>query len=193
MTAAIRFLDARSDSMHFDRVSVFEMEHLMNMGEMHVVPILLYLFRCVERQLDGSPVMLVLDEAWLMLSHKLFQEKIREWLKVMRKANCAVVFATQSISDVGNSPIRDVIYQSCLTKILLPNAEARINESCNEQYRLIGMNERQIDMLAYATPKQDYYYLSSLGRRMFRLGLGPVCMSFVGGLQERKMLLWRGT
>ncbi|MFC6523171.1 conjugal transfer protein TrbE [Undibacterium arcticum] len=186
-----QILDARSDSMHFDRVSVFEMEHLMNMGEMHVVPILLYLFRCVERQLDGSPVMLVLDEAWLMLSHKLFQEKIREWLKVMRKANCAVVFATQSISDVGNSPIRDVIYQSCLTKILLPNAEARINESCNEQYRLIGMNERQIDMLAYATPKQDYYYLSSLGRRMFRLGLGPVCMSFVGASGKEDVAMAR--
>lgn len=184
-------LDATQDNMRLGRFQVFEMEHLMNMGDKHAVPVLLYLFRCVERQLDGSPVLLVLDEAWLMLSHPLFQEKIREWLKVMRKANCAVVFATQSISDVGNSPIRDVIYQSCLTKILLPNPEARSNQDCYQQYQLIGLNERQIDMLAYATPKQDYYYMSALGRRMFRLGLGQVCLSFVGASGKDDVALAR--
>jgi len=173
-------LDAVSDSLSFGRVQVFEMEHLMGMGDRYAVPVLLYLFRCIERQLDGSPVLLVLDEAWLMLQHPLFQQKIREWLKVLRKANCAVVFATQSISDVGKSAIRDVLYESCPTKILLPNHEARSNHASLEQYRLIGLNERQIDMLATATPKRDYYYMSPLGKRMFRLGLGPVCLAFVG-------------
>lgn len=184
-------LDAESDNMRFGRIQVFEMEHLMNMGERHVVPILLYLFRCIERQLDGAPVLLILDEAWLMLSHPLFQEKIREWLKVMRKANCAVVFATQEISDVGKSPIRDVIYQSCETKILLPNPDARTIETMYEQYRLIGLNERQIDMISYATKKRDYYYMSSLGRRMFTLGLGPVCLSFVGASSKEEVALAR--
>lgn len=173
-------LDAVSDSLSFGRVQVFEMEHLMSMGDRYAVPVLLYLFRCIERQFDGSPVLLVLDEAWLMLQHPLFQEKIREWLKVLRKANCAVVFATQSISDVGKSAIRDVLYESCPTKILLPNSEARSNQSSFEQYKLIGLNDRQIDMLAMATPKRDYYYMSPLGKRMFQLGLGPVCLSFVG-------------
>lgn len=173
-------LDAESDGFGHSRFQVFEMEHLMGLGDRFAVPVLLYLFHCVERQLDGSPVLLVLDEAWLMLSHKLFREKIREWLKVLRKANCAVVFATQSISDVGNSPIRDVIYESCQTKLLLANPEAKSNEAVYEQYKLIGLNERQIDMIATAKKKQDYYYMSPLGRRMFRLGLGPVCLAFVG-------------
>lgn len=184
-------LDAKEDNLRFGRYQVFEMEHLMNMGEKHVVPVLLYLFRCIERQLDGSPVLLVLDEAWLMLSHPLFQDKIKEWLKVMRKANCAVVFATQSITDVGNSPIRDVIYESCLTKLLLPNTEARTNEGCYQQYKLIGLNDRQIDMLSYATPKRDYYYMSSVGRRMFRLGLGAVNLSFVGASGKEDVALAR--
>ena len=184
-------LDAASDNLRFGRFQVFEMEHLMNMGEKHVVPVLLYLFRCIERQLDGSPVLLVLDEAWLMLSHPLFQAKIREWLKVMRKANCAVLFATQEISDVGKSPIRDVIYQSCETKILLPNPDARTIETMYEQYKLIGMNERQIDLISYATKKRDYYYMSSLGRRLFTLGLGPICLSFVGASSKEDVILAR--
>jgi len=183
-------LDAERDEIRTGYLQVFEMEHLMAMGERHVVPVLLYLFRCIERQLDGSPVLLVLDEAWLMLEHKLFQEKIKEWLKVMRKANVAVIFATQSISDVGKSAIRDVVYESCLTKILLPNGEAR-NEASYEQYKLIGLNERQIDMIARATPKQDYYYTSPLGKRMYRLGLGPVCLAFVGASGKEDVKLAR--
>src|SRR5260363_475108 len=69
-----------------------------------------------------------LDEAWLMLRHPLFQEKIRAWLKTLRKTHCAVVFATQSISDVGTSALRDVLYESCPTKILLANPEVNGNE-----------------------------------------------------------------
>ena len=173
-------LEATNDSLKFGNVQVFEMEHLMSMGQNYAVPVLLYLFRCIERQLDGSPVLLILDEAWKMLQNPLFQEKIKEWLKVMRKANCAVVFATQSISDVGKSAIRDVLYESCPTKILLANPAARENLFSLEQYKMIGLNDRQIDLLAHATPKRDYYYMSPLGKRMFQLGLGPVCLSFVG-------------
>src|SRR5260364_354222 len=88
-------------------------------GRKYATPVLLYLFHCIERNLDGAPTLLVLDEAWLMLRHPLFQEIIRAWLKTLRKANCAVVFATQSISDVGTSALRDVLYESCPTKILL--------------------------------------------------------------------------
>lgn len=173
-------LDAESDMLMEGHFQVFEMEHLMDMGDRYAVPVLLYLFRCIERQLDGSPVIIVIDEAWLMLNHPIFRDKIKEWLKVMRKANCAVVFATQSISDVGKCEIRDVIYESCPTKILLPNAEARSNQVAISVYQEIGLNDRQIDMIAMATPKRDYYYMSPLGRRMFRLGLGPMCLSFVG-------------
>jgi type IV secretion system protein VirB4 len=183
-------LDAVRDEVRTGYFQVFEMEHLMSMGERHIVPVLLYLFHCIERQLDGSPVLLVLDEAWLMLEHRLFQDKIKEWLKVMRKANVAVIFATQSISDVGKSAIRDVVYESCLTKILLPNTEAR-NEASHEQYIKLGLNERQIDMIASATPKRDYYYTSPLGKRMYRLGLGPLCLAFVGASSKDDVKLAR--
>ena len=42
----------------------------------------------------------------------------------MRKKNAAVLLATQNLSDIFNSKIRDVVLESCPTKVLLPNAEA---------------------------------------------------------------------
>ena len=172
-------LDAESDGLGDGTFQVFEMEHLMAMGEKNVVPVLLYLFHRIEKRLRGQPTLIPLDEVWLMLRHPLFREKLCEWLKVLRKKNAAVVFATNSLSDVINSPIRDVIMESCLTKIFLPNAEA-----CTEQiaplYESFGLNARQIDIIAVATPKRHYYYTSPLGKRLIDLGLGPVALSFIG-------------
>jgi type IV secretion system protein VirB4 len=172
-------LDAEVDTLGSSKFMVFEMEELMALGDKNVVPVLLYLFRRIEKRLDGSPTVLSIDEAWLALSHPMFQDKLREWLKLLRSKNCAVWMFTQSLSDVFNSPIRDVIVESCLTKILLPNAEAR-NEASRGIYQVLGLNQRQIDIIASATPKRHYYYMSALGRRLFQLGLGGVALSFLG-------------
>jgi type IV secretion system protein VirB4 len=172
-------LDADHDGLRDNPFQVFEMQHLMALGEKNVVPVMLYLFHRIERRLKGEPTMLVLDEAWLMLSSPIFRDKIREWLKTMRKSNAAVVFATQSISDVMRSEIRDVIVESCPTKIFLPNLEAR-NEFTSAAYTSMGLSERQIEILAQLVPKRQYFYVSPLGRRVFELGLGPVAISFLG-------------
>lgn len=172
-------LDAEEDSLIDGAFQAFEMEHLMNMGEKNIVPVLLYLFRQVEARLDGRPTLVALDECWLMLAHPLFREKVREWLKTWRKKNALVFLATQELADVMNSPIRDVILASCPTKILLPNPEANENSS-RPMYELIGLNDREIQLLSHATVKRDYYYKSPLGRRIFSFGFGPVALSFVG-------------
>ena len=75
------------------------------MGERNLVPVLTYLFRRIEKRLTGAPSLIILDEAWLMLGHPVFRDKIREWLKVLRKANCAVVLATPI--DLGRGALRD--------------------------------------------------------------------------------------
>ncbi len=115
----------RKTGSHYGPFSASKIEHLMNLGERSLVPVLTYLFRRIEKRLDGSPSLILLDEAWLMLGHPVFRAKIREWLKVLRKANCAVVLATQSISDAERSGIVDVLKESCPTKICLPNGTAR--------------------------------------------------------------------
>ena len=102
-------LDAKTDGLRLSDFTVFEIEELMNLGDRYALPVLLYLFRRIERSLQGQPAAILLDEAWLMLGHPVFREKIREWLKVLRRANCFVLMATQSLTDAANSGIFDVI------------------------------------------------------------------------------------
>ena len=172
-------LDAEQDGLTLSSFQTFEIEALMNMGERNLVPVLLYLFRRIEKRLTGAPSLIILDEAWLMLGHSVFSDKIREWLKVLRKANCAVVLATQSISDAERSGIIDVLKESCPTKICLPNGAAR-EPGTREFYERIGFNDRQIEIVAGAMPKREYYVVSPDGRRLFDMALGPVTLSFVG-------------
>jgi type IV secretion system protein VirB4 len=174
-----QLLDAERDGLSLGALQTFEIEQLMNMGERNLVPVLTYLFRRIEKRLTGAPSLIVLDEAWLMLGHPVFRSKIREWLKVLRKANCAVVLATQSISDAERSGIIDVLKESCPTKICLPNGAAR-EPGTREFYERIGFNERQIEIVAGAIPKREYYAATPEGRRLFDMSLGPIALSFVG-------------
>lgn len=181
-----QLLDAEEDGLTLGTFQCFEIEELMTMGERNLVPVLLYLFRRIEKRLTGAPSLIILDEAWLMLGHPTFRTKIREWLKVLRKANCAVVLATQSISDAERSGIIDVLKESCPTKICLPNGAAR-EPGTREFYERIGFNSRQIEIIATALPKLEYYIASPQGRRLFDMSLGPVALSFVGATGKQDL------
>lgn len=172
-------LDAEEDGLELTDFTVFEIEELMNLGDRYALPVLLYLFRRIERSLTGQPTAIILDEAWVMLGHAVFREKIREWLKVLRKANCFVLMATQNLSDAANSGILDVIIESTASKIFLPNIYAR-EEDATALYRRMGLNSRQIELLATAIPKRHYYYVSEEGCRLYDLALGPLALAFVG-------------
>ncbi|MBS7546460.1 conjugal transfer protein TrbE [Ancylobacter oerskovii] len=184
-----QLLDAEADGLALGTFQCFEVEELMNMGERNLVPVLTYLFRRIEKRLTGSPSLIIIDEAWLMLGHPTFRSKIREWLKVLRKANCAVLLATQSISDAERSGIVDVLKESCPTKICLPNGAAR-EPGTREFYERIGFNSRQIEIVATALPKREYYVASPVGRRLFDMALGPVALAFAGasGKEDLKQI-----
>ena len=170
-------LDGESDNLAFSDFTCFELEALWPYADSEKLPVLSYLFHRIERQLTGSPAVIILDEAWVMLGHPIFRAKIVEWLKVLRKANCAVVMATQSLTDAIHSGILDVIIESTATRIFLPNTAAN-SEVSRPIYRMIGLNQVQIDLISRAVPKRQYYAMSAEGNRLFDLALGPVALSF---------------
>jgi type IV secretion system protein VirB4 len=171
-----RLLDAHEDRLKLSAVQCFEMEELMH-EEGAVLPVLTYLFHRLDENFDGRPALLILDEAWLFLDNPTFAARIREWLKTLRKQNVAVVFATQGLSDIFGSTIAPAIIESCPTRIFLPNDRA-IEPQAKAVYEAFGLNDRQIEIIARAVPKRDYYYQSRHGNRLFELGLGPIALAF---------------
>lgn len=171
-----RLLDADTDRLGTAHVQCFEMEELMH-SKAAVAAVLGYLFARFEARFDGAPALLILDEAWLFLDDPLFAARIRQWLKTLRKKNVSVIFATQSLADIQNSSIAAAIIESCASRIFLPNPQAS-EPQIRGIYQGFGLNSRQIEIIAQATPKRDYYYQSRLGNRLFDLDLGPVALAF---------------
>ena len=170
-----RLLDAETERLGHSDVVAFETEGLIGTGSAPAV--LAYLFHRIEGRLDGRPTLLIVDEGWLALDDQTFGAQLREWLKTLRKKNASVVFATQSLADIETSAIAPAIVESCPTRLFLPNERA-IEPQITSIYRRFGLNDRQIEILARATPKRDYYCQSRRGNRLFELGLGPVALAF---------------
>jgi type IV secretion/conjugal transfer VirB4 family ATPase len=173
-----QLLDAAEDSLALKDAQCFETEALMHQPAV-VPPVLTYLFHRLESRFTGRPTLLILDEAWVFLDNPLFAARIREWLKVLRKKNVSVVFATQSLADIANSSIAPAIIEGCPQRIFLPNDRA-IEPQARTAYEQFGLNARQIELISRATPKRQYYLQSRRGNRLFELGLGAIALTLCG-------------
>lgn len=180
LDGALKFMDGVTDDFELADFTVIEIENLMNMKPNNAVPVLEYLFHRIDMIQDGSvPALMPLDEAWGALQHPVFRAKIREWLKLKRSSNVAVVLATQSISDASGSGIMDVLHESCHTKIFLANAQAGTDASVGF-YRELGCNAKEISIIASLTPKRQYYIKTPYGSRVVDLGIGRYSINWLG-------------
>jgi type IV secretion system protein VirB4 len=145
--------DNPADTVDFTKSSTFgfEMGSVLQ-NKSTLAPVLLYLFHMINLSLDGTPTMVVLDEAWALIDNKIFATKIKDWLKVLRKLNAFVIFATQSVEDAANSSISDTLIQQTATQIFLPNPKA------TEVYRKAFMlSEREFNLLKTTDPGSRFF------------------------------------
>lgn len=165
---------------------VIEMEALLPLREKVLAPVVTHLIREIERRLDGRPTLIVIEEAPNYLGNTLFSERFRQWLLELRKLNAGVVFVTQMLGSFLQSDLRDAILENCPNRIFLPNPAATDAHSF-DAYRAFGLNARQIELVARATGKRDYYLDTPDGSRMIQLGLSELEVELLGrsGVQVR--------
>lgn len=172
-----RYFDSDKDTLNFSRWQVFEMNQVIN-NKKGITPLLSYIFRRIENSLDGSPYIIILDECWMFFDSPIFAAKIREWLKVLRKKNCSVIFATQELGDILNSKLFTTVLDACQTKVFLPNPNA-FADNYIPIYEKFGLNKTEIEIISKATKKKEYYYKSTKGSRLFELDLKEKTLSLI--------------
>ncbi len=138
------------------KVFGFDMTELLK-DPVSLAPVLLYIFHRINISLDGQRTMIVLDEAWALIDNPVFAPKIKDWLKVLRKLNTFVIFATQSVEDAAKSRISDTLIQQTATQIFLPNLKA------TDVYRSAFMLSQREYMLIKTTDPSSRYFLIKQG------------------------------
>ena len=173
-----QLFDGNAESATSARMQVYELGPVLDQGGAVIVPLLLSLFRGIERTLDGSPTLIVIEEAWAALLRSRFAEQIKAWLLTLRKRNAAVLLVAHSPAQIAALPNSALITESCPTKIILPNPEACTSEG-TKMYRALDLNARAIKVVARAKPKREYFYKSPAGNRLFELNLGPIARTLL--------------
>ena len=135
--------DNDEDRLQFDqRTTGFDLTYILD-DPVGRTPTMMYLFHRVDQILTGQRAIIFIDEGWKALDHPAFEERIRDWLKTIRKRNGLIGFGSQSAKDALSSRIGDSIIEQSPTQLFMPNHKADQAAYCEgfgltlEEYRIV--------------------------------------------------------
>lgn len=135
--------DNHTDQLHFDQKTTgFDLTYILD-DSIGRTPTMMYLFHRVDQLLSGQKAIIFIDEGWKALDHPAFEERIRDWLKTIRKRNGVLGFGSQSAKDALASRIGDSIIEQSPTQIFMPNHKADRAAYCDgfsltlEEYKTV--------------------------------------------------------
>jgi type IV secretion system protein VirB4 len=92
--------------------------------------------------------MFLLDEAWLFIKNETIRNYVVQGQKTWRKLNAAMILATQSLKELQESGMLQIVSESCPTKIFLANPEMD-----REVYReAFHLNDTELELIAGLVP-----------------------------------------
>jgi type IV secretion system protein VirB4 len=171
--------DGSADPLPSADWQCFELEGLLTLPR--IVPLVIaIIFRSCTRQLDGRPTLIPMDECWAYFDIPAFEQRIRDYIKTVRRKNGTMGFLTQELFDLHQSRIAEAVMSACMTRFYCPNANVLDPEPA-KIYAGYGLTERQRELIARGVPKRDYYMTSQgHGHRLFQVGMGPITQAFCG-------------
>ena len=90
----------------------------------------------------------LLDEAWLFIKNATIRSYVVEAQKTWRKHNAAMILATQSIKELEESGMLEIVSESCPTKIFLANPDMN-RELYREKFHL---NDTELGIISGLLP-----------------------------------------
>lgn len=123
-----------------------------------IIPVFAYMSHRISQSLDGSPAIVVLDEAWRIVDNKIFAPRLEGWLDDLRSKNAIAIFATESVEDATSSSITRPLVNKIATQIFLPNDDATV------VYKdIFGLSEKEYNMLNSMSGQERHFLLKHHG------------------------------
>ena len=154
-------------------LTTFECASIFESSQSFSLPVFKQIFHLIAQQFDGRPAAIILDEAWLMLQDETFASELITWFKTLRKFNAIVILATQSLTDLEQSPHFINLLECAKTRFYLANFDAN-TELLRNTYQRLGLSLKEVNLIANAEPKRDYYFVKNEQRSLFNLVLSPL-------------------
>ena len=93
-------------------------------------PAQLYLYHRIAMLLDGTPLLIPIDEGWRALVDPIFSTMIETSIRTIRSKGGVMVFITQSPGDIVEAGISRVLLEMCPTRFHLANPRGKQRDYC---------------------------------------------------------------
>ncbi|RZU40440.1 VirB4 family type IV secretion system protein [Edaphobacter modestus] len=144
--------DNVADTLSFSRFQTFNFAGWGDAPDV-LEPLLFYVLHRASNEIaDPKKLatfkMFLLDEAWLFIKNETIRSYIVQGQKTWRKHNAAMILATQSIKELEESGMLQIVSESCPTKIFLANPEMD-----RDLYReAFHLNDTELELIAGLVP-----------------------------------------
>jgi hypothetical protein len=183
-----------TDTLPAHPVQTFELRSLTKQSNL-LGPIMRYIMLEVSQQMTTeAPMFLLLDDAaiaWLApkgdaqrqgvlpQGRKTMEEQADDWMQTTAKKGVALGVSTHSAEKILQSPLGQIIIESCKHRYYLPNPGA-MEKHIRAIYEEMGLTETAIQTIAASRPQCDVYYAhEELGQRLISLAHGPFTLACI--------------
>ena len=144
--------DNAEDTLSFSRFQTFNFSGWGDAPDV-LEPLLFYVLHRASNEIaDPAKLatfkMFLLDEAWLFIRNETIRNYVVQGQKTWRKLNAAMILATQSLKELQESGMLQIVSESCPTKIFLANPEMD-----RDVYReAFHLNDTELELIAGLVP-----------------------------------------
>ncbi|WP_395463449.1 type VI secretion protein [Wolbachia endosymbiont of Cantharis cryptica] len=142
--------------------------------------ILYYFLYSFEAKCDGSPAILVLDEAWEISNIFPTEKEFDNWMQRMTKLNVVVILSTENLNLAFASKFTQYLDKHVDTRILMPNVNA------NRLYmKAFSLSKEELNIILQ-TPTQEGLFLIKQYKGLVTLNLDLKDMQEIHVLSANK-------
>jgi type IV secretion system protein VirB4 len=144
--------DNAQDTLSFSRFQTFNFAGWGDAPDV-LEPLLFYVLHRASNEIADPKnlatfKMFLLDEAWLFIRNETIRNYVVQAQKTWRKLNAAMILATQSLKELQESGMLQIVSESCPTKIFLANPEMD-----RDVYReAFHLNDTELELIAGLVP-----------------------------------------
>src|SRR6201993_4452194 len=144
--------DNVEDTLSFSRFETFNFNGWGDAPDV-LEPLLFYVLHRASNEITDPAKLatfkvFLMDEAWLFIRNETIRQYIVQAQKTWRKHNAAMILATQSIKELQESGMLQIVAESCPTKIFLANPDMD-----REVYRdAFLLNDTELELIAGLVP-----------------------------------------
>ena len=144
--------DNTEDTLSFSRFQTFNFAGWGDAPDV-LEPLLFYVLHRASNEIADPKNLatfkiFLLDEAWLFIRNETIRNYVVQAQKTWRKLNAAMILATQSLKELQESGMLQIVSESCPTKIFLANPEMD-----RDVYReAFHLNDTELELIAGLVP-----------------------------------------